>query len=68
MNNLSDRELLLEAFELLYTIYRNQNGTRYKRDISVYPTLSRIKNRLEETMNNGYSPAEERKKANGQWT
>ena len=65
---MTDRELLLEVFELLYAIYRNQNGTRYKRDISVYPTLLRIKNRLEETIDSGYSPAEERKKANGQWT
>ena len=64
---MTDRELLLEAFEILYCVYRNEHG-RYKRELDVYPTLSRIKNRLEETMNNGYSPAEERKKANGQWT
>jgi hypothetical protein len=66
--HMTDRELLIEAFELLYTIYRNQHGTRYGREISVYPTLSKIKNRLEETIDSGYSPAEERKKANGQWT
>jgi hypothetical protein len=65
---MTDRELLIEAFELLYTIYRNQHGTRYSRHISVYPTLSKIQKQLEETIDSGYSPAEERKKANGQWT
>ena len=64
---MTDRELLLEAFEILYYVYKNQHG-RYSRELNVYPTLSKIKNRLEETINSGYSPAEERKRANGQWT
>jgi len=65
--HMTDRELLIEAFELLYTVYKNQHGRRYSRPLDIYPTLSRIKNRLEETMS-GYSPAGERQKVNGPWT
>lgn len=46
-----DEELLLEAFTLLYTMYKDQHGgRRYYRPVSIYPTLSKIKNRLEETI------------------
>jgi len=64
---MTDKELLIEAFELLYTVYKNQHGRRYFRPLDIYPTLSRIKNRLEETMGE-YSPAGERQKVNGPWT
>jgi hypothetical protein len=64
----TDRELLLEAFGLLYQMYKDQHGgRRYYRPVSIYPTLSKIKNRLEETMD-GYSPTAERQKVNGPWT
>jgi len=63
----TDRDLLIEAFGLLYVLYKDQHGGRkYYRPISIYPTLSKISNRLEETME-GYSPAGERKKVNGPW-
>jgi hypothetical protein len=46
-----DEELLIEAFTLLYTMYKDQHGRRkYYRPVSIYPTLSKIKNRLEETI------------------
>jgi hypothetical protein len=46
-----DEKLLLEAFTLLYTMYKDQHGgRRYYRPVSIYPTLSKIKNRLEETI------------------
>jgi hypothetical protein len=46
-----DEALLLEAFTLLYTMYKDQHGgRRYYRPVSIYPTLSKIKNRLEETI------------------
>ena len=46
-----DEELLLEAFTLLYTVYKDQHGgRRYYRPVSIYPTLSKIQNRLEETI------------------
>lgn len=46
-----DEKLLLEAFTLLYTVYKDQHGgRRYYRPVSIYPTLSKIKNRLEETI------------------
>jgi hypothetical protein len=65
---MTDRELLLEAFGLLFTLYKDQHGGRkYYRPVSIYPTLSKIKNRLEETMD-GYSPAAERQRVNSPWT
>jgi hypothetical protein len=65
---MTDRDLLLEAFGLLYVMYKDQHGgRRYYRPVSIYPTLSRIKNRLEKTMT-GYSPAGERRKVNSPWT
>ena len=63
-----DEKLLLEAFTLLYTMYKDQHGGRkYYRPVSIYPTLSKIKNRLEESMG-GYSPAGERQRVNSPWT
>jgi len=65
---MTDRELLLEAFGILFTLYKDQHGGRkYYRPVSIYPTLSKIKNRLEETMG-GYSPAAERQRVNSPWT
>lgn len=65
---MTDRDLLLEAFKLLYVVYKDQHGgRRYYRPVSIYPTLSKIKNRLENTMA-GYSPAGERRKVNSPWT
>ena len=41
-------ELLLEAFGLLYQVYREQKaGRRYYRPVSIYPTLAKIQRRLD---------------------
>ena len=43
-----DEELMLEAFSLLYQVYREQKaGRRYYRPISIYPTLAKIQRRLD---------------------
>lgn len=43
-----DEELLLEAFSLLYQVYREQkSGRRYYRPVSIYPVLAKIQRRLD---------------------
>lgn len=43
-----DEELLLEAFSLLYQVYKEQkSGRRYFRPVSIYPTLAKIQKRLD---------------------
>ena len=43
-----DEELLLEAFGLLYQVYKEQKaGRRYYRPVSIYPTLAKIQKRLD---------------------
>ena len=43
-----DEELMLEAFSLLYQVYREQKaGRRYYRPVSFYPTLAKIQRRLD---------------------
>lgn len=43
-----DEELLLEAFSLLYQVYKEQKaGRRYYRPVSIYPTLAKIQRRLD---------------------
>ena len=43
-----DEELLLEAFGLLYQVYKEQkSGRRYFRPVSIYPTLAKIQRRLD---------------------
>lgn len=43
-----DEELLLEAFGILYQVYREQKaGRRYYRPVSIYPTLAKIQKRLD---------------------
>lgn len=67
--HMTDRELLIEAFELLYTIYRNQHGTRYSRHISVYPTLSKIQKQLDKPIRQeSLSIVRQRQEANSPWT
>lgn len=65
-----DEELLLEAFRLLYEIYRDKHCTRrYYRPVSIYPTLSKIKNRLEKPIyRESLSIARQRQEANSPWT
>ena len=43
-----DEELMLEAFSLLYQVYREQKaGRKYYRPVSIYPTLAKIQRRLD---------------------
>jgi hypothetical protein len=43
-----DEELLLEAFTMLYQVYREQKaGRKYYRPVSIYPTLAKIQRRLD---------------------
>ncbi len=43
-----DEQLLLEAFSLLYQVYKEQkSGRRYFRPVSLYPTLAKIQKRLD---------------------
>ena len=50
-----DEELLLEAFGLLYQVYREQKaGRRYYRPISIYPTLAKIQRRLDKPVQRDY--------------
>jgi sugar-specific transcriptional regulator TrmB len=65
-----DEKLLLEAFTLLYTVYKDQHGGRkYYRPVSIYPTLSKIQNRLEKTIRQeSLSIAKLRAEANSPWT
>jgi hypothetical protein len=65
-----DEELLIEAFTLLYTVYKDQHGgRRYYRPVSIYPTLSKIKNRLEKPIRReALSIVKMREEANSPWT
>jgi hypothetical protein len=64
-----DEQLLLEAFTLLYTVYKDSHGgRRYYRPISIYPTLSKIQNRLDKTIRQeSLSIAKLRAEANSPW-
>jgi len=65
-----DEKLLLEAFTLLYTMYKDQHGGRkYYRPVSIYPTLSKIQNRLDKTIRQeSLSIVRQRQEANSPWT
>ena len=65
-----DEKLLLEAFTLLFTIYKDSHGKRrYYRPISIYPTLSKIQNRLDKPIRQeSLSIARLRAEANSPWT
>ena len=65
-----DEKLLLEAFTLLYTMYKDQHGgRRYFRPVSIYPTLSKIQKRLDKTIRQeSLSVAKQRQEANSPWT
>jgi len=65
-----DEQLLLEAFKLLYTVYKDQHGGRkYYRPVSIYPTLSKIHNRLDKTIRQeSLSIVRLRAEANSPWT
>ena len=64
-----DEELLLEAFTHLYQVYKEQKaGRRYFRPVSIYPTLSKIKKRLENPIRReSLSVARQRQEANSPW-
>jgi hypothetical protein len=65
-----DEKLLLEAFTLLYQMYKDQHGgRRYYRPVSIYPTLSKIQNRLEKPVyRESLSIVRMREEANSPWT
>jgi hypothetical protein len=65
-----DEKLLLEAFTLLYTMYKDQHGgRRYFRPVSIYPTLSKIQKRLEKPIRQeSLSIVRQRQEANSPWT
>lgn len=43
-----DEELLLDAFRLLYQVYREQeSGRKYFQPVSIYPVLAKIQRRLD---------------------
>lgn len=56
-----DEELMLEAFRLLYQVYREQKaGRKYYRPVSIYPTLAKIQRRLNKPVQEGVSTMRER--------
>ncbi len=65
-----DEKLLLEAFTLLYTMYKDQHGgRRYFRPVSIYPTLSKIQKRLDKSIRQeSLSIVRQRQEANSPWT
>jgi hypothetical protein len=65
-----DEKLLLEAFTLLYTMYKDQHGgRRYYRPVSIYPTLSKIQKRLDKPIRQeSLSIVRQRQEANSSWT
>ena len=65
-----DEKLLLEAFTLLYTMYKDQHGgRRYYRPVSIYPTLSKIQKRLNKPIRQeSLSIVRQRQEANSPWT
>ncbi len=43
-----DEELLLEAFQMLYQVYKaEKSGRRYFRPVSIYPVMAKIQRRLD---------------------
>lgn len=43
-----DEELLLEAFQMLYQVYKaEKSGRRYFRPVSIYPVMAKIQKRLD---------------------
>ena len=53
-----DEELMLEAFSLLYQVYREQKaGRKYYRPVSIYPTLAKIQRRLDKPVQRDYLAA-----------
>jgi hypothetical protein len=65
-----DEELLLEAFTMLYQVYREQKaGRKYYRPVSIYPTLAKIQRRLDKPVRrDAMSVARMRSEANSPWT
>ena len=65
-----DEELLLEAFSLLYQVYKEQKaGRRYYRPVSIYPTLAKIQRRLDKPVEReAMSIVRQRQEANSPWT
>lgn len=65
-----DEQLLLEAFSLLYQVYKEQkSGRRYFRPVSIYPTLAKIQKRLDKPVEReALSVARQRREANSPWT
>ncbi len=65
-----DEELLLEAFTMLYQVYREQKaGRKYYRPVSIYPVLDRIQRRLDKPVRReAMSVARMRSEANSPWT
>ena len=63
-----DEQLLLEAFSLLYQVYKEQkSGRRYFRPVSIYPTLAKIQKRLDKPVEReAFSIV--RREANSPWT
>jgi len=64
-----DEELLLEAFGLLYQVYKEQkSGRRYFRPVSIYPTLAKIQRRLDKPVEReAMSIVRQRQEANRPW-
>ena len=65
-----DEELMLDAFRLLYQVYRaEKSGRRYYRPVSIYPTLAKIQKRLNKPVRmEEMSVAGMRERANSPWT
>ena len=43
-----DEELLLEAFQMLYQVYKaEKSDRRYFRPVSIYPVMAKIQRRLD---------------------
>ena len=65
-----DELLLLDAFRLLYQVYREQKaGRKYYRPVSIYPTLAKIQNRLDKPVRReSLSIVGMRERANSPWT
>ena len=65
-----DEELMLDAFRLLYQVYRaEKSGRRYYRPVSIYPTLAKIQKRLNKPVKQeSLSVAGMRERANSPWT
>lgn len=64
-----DEELLLEAFTMLYQVYKaEKSGRRYFRPVSIYPVLDKIQRRLEKPVRlEALSIVKMRKEANSPW-